>query len=111
MAATATAEVTAAPAAETTTSSLPDGARPGCRGALPTRETTLAIPTHLAAMADALEGLRLSRAVRAWAVAGTKLAVLLAELVAAGSPYIRPVAWSRLPTFLCTVPVTSLPLG
>jgi hypothetical protein len=63
---TPTAEVTA-------TASLTDGTRPRCRSALSTGKATLAIPTYLAAIADALEGLSLPPAGGAWVGACTNL--------------------------------------
>jgi hypothetical protein len=101
-AATATAKMTA--------TSLPDGACPRCRGALPACEAAFAIPTYLVALADALEGLRLSGAVAAPALVRTDLSLLLAKLMAGGSPRLRTVACSLLPTPLRALPVAYLPL-
>ena len=73
--------------------------------------TAFAIPTHLAAIADALECLRLSRAVGGRAVASTNLPRFLAELMASGSPRLRPVTCPHFPTPLRALPVAYLPLG
>jgi hypothetical protein len=116
-AAAATAEVTApattaaATTAEVTARALADGAGPRRRGALPACEAAFAIATHLGAIADALESLRLSRAVSAPTLVRTNLSLFLAELTAGGPPCLGTLTPLQLPMPLPALAVAYLPLG
>ena len=78
---------------------------------MPACEAAFAIPTYLAAIADALKCLCLSLAVGALAVASTNLPGLLAELAAGGAPRFRTVACPQSAMPLRALPVAYLPLG